>query len=210
MTQPILYSFIRCPYAIRARMALLNSHIAFILREVDLKNKPQELLTVSPKGTVPVLIKPDGNIIDESVDIVRHVFSHDKSLINTHCSDILPSLMEQLQNDVIPALTHYKYPDRYPDADIEADAHCLQQYLGHLETTLAKPKTTGTSTLSEAEIMIFPFVRQYYKVNMEAFDQLPLSQLQNWLHQIIDSTLFQKVMTKVEPWHSEQADVILQ
>ena len=143
---PILYSFRRCPYAMRARMALVEAGIAFELREVDLSNKPAALLVASPKGTVPVLVQPDGKVIEESLDIMRWAAEQAPSLaanwmaVKKDAQDKMQDFIKQNDTVFKRLLDRYKYPDRYDDAPTgqaarqEAEALFLKPLEDSLQT----------------------------------------------------------------------------
>lgn len=204
----ILYSFVRCPYAIRARMALVQAGVQVCLREVDLKQKPTELLTASPKGTVPVLVLPSGEVIDESIDVVAWAFDQCPQVIVGPLDRQLPQLMRQLQDLVIPALMRYKYPERYEDVDWLAQKAIVDGYLSQLNQLLSVSDSVPLA-FNQADALIFPMVRQYYKVDMSSFEQLPYKALHAWFFRIYESDAMQRVMVKVAPWAEDQVPVYL-
>lgn len=179
-----LYSFRRCPYAMRARMALVRAGVVFDIIEVDFKNKPQAMLDYSPKGTVPVLILTDGTVIDESIDIVKWA-----------CADEWRHADHELIKDNDGAFKHaldrYKYPVRYPDEDCSGARAQGESFLRKLDQNVQ----VGTLTLDD--ICIFPFVRQFANVDRTWFDALPYKSVQSWLTNCIESDLFKTVMLKV-------------
>ena len=204
----VLYSFVRCPYAIRARMALVQAGVQVCLREVDLKQKPAELLTASPKGTVPVLILPSGEVIDESIDVVAWAFDQRPQVVVGPLDGQLPELMRQLQDQVIPALMRYKYPERYEDVDWPAQKAIVDDYLSQLDQLLSVSDVKPLA-FTQADALIFPMVRQYYKVDMPSFEQLPYKALHVWFFRIYESDAMQRVMVKVAPWAEDQVPVYL-
>lgn len=178
-----LYSFRRCPYAIRARMALHIAAITFETIEVDLKKKPAALLALSPKGTVPVLQLSDGTILEESVDIVKWALS-------CYCpSDFMPlsAINEQqaeglytlLHEDFIPSLNRYKYPYRYPDSDPQIHFNILLSVIGRLQTILQPGFFCGPQ-VSYMDILWFPFIRQYAGIDYDAFVMQATGPLLDW------------------------------
>ena len=183
MDHHLLYSFRRCPYAMRARMGLVKADIPFQINEVDLKNKPQHMLEISPKGTVPVLQTIDGQVIDESLDIIAWA---------------LPDEWAQADHDLIAendgsfkaALDRYKYPTRYPDEDC-SDAR------DHGEAFLQKlDQQVSCDHQSLTDICIFPFVRQFAHVDRGWFESLPYKNVQEWLVFNINSDLFRTIFDK--------------
>jgi len=202
---PVLYSFRRCPYAMRARMALKVSGVAVHLREVVLRDKPQALLECSAKGTVPVLVLANGTVIDESRDIMQW------SLRRNDPGQWLPreneeryALMKQLLNsndfEFKNNLDRYKYSDRYPEKTIEYYRAQGEQFLAMLEGRLNSHQFLMGDKISMADIGIFPFIRQFANVDRIWFDQSPYPQLQAWLEHFIHSEIFNAVMEKYPPW----------
>lgn len=213
--RPILYSFRRCPYAMRARMAIYHSGPQCELREVVLKNKPQALLDISPKATVPVLQLPD-QIIDESIDIMRWAFAHSDSPINSIAELDYELDHELVKNNDGPfkqALDKYKYYDRFPEQSQERYFEQANQTLVLLEHNLVANSDNQYFLLnaqcSPIDIAIFPFIRQLAFVNKPFFDQLSLPKLQGWLSWHLESDLFKNVMNKYSAWSPEQAERVL-
>ena len=191
---PILYSFIRCPYAIRARMACVRQQFSVELREVNLKKKPSALLSTSPKGTVPVLVMPNGDIIDESADIVSMLFE------NPTLTDEQETLLKALHDDFIPAVRRYKYPDRYPDDNTQQTIGSLRDFLEHAQSYLCHQPISQQWTY--IDVMMLPMIRQCYIVNKDTFSQWQLPHLQRWLDNILESKAFSEVMQKLPVWDS--------
>jgi len=206
---PILYSFRRCPYAMRARLAISFAGVSVELREVVLRNKPEQLLAASPKGTVPVLILPDGQVIDESYDIMRWAIHYapdcDWQTLESQ-SDIW---VTRNDNDFKPWLDRYKYADRYPEhPESVYQQHCLEWF----NTLDAQLREQGgfllDNQMSLADAALLPFVRQCAHVNREWFYQQELPSLQGWLDQFLESSLFKQVMCKYPQWHPDDAPTI--
>jgi glutathione S-transferase len=203
---PILYSFRRCPYAIRARLAIAKAEITVELREVVLRNKPQQLLDISAKGTVPVLQLQDGEIIDESIDIMHWALSyHDPGqwLENASCDDI-NHLIEWNDGEFKYYLDRYKYADRYPENTEMDYREKAENFLLELEKRLTKYSFLCSESCSLADIAIFPFIRQFSAVNSSWFQSSGYKNLKVWLNQQIDSSLFISVMDKYPAWESGQ------
>lgn len=189
---PILYSFRRCPYAMRARLALYLAKIAHEHREVDLKNKPQEMLNISPKGTVPVLALPDGTVLEQSLDIMNW------ALNNPPLSTIAEQLITENDTTFKAHLNRYKYPGRYdeePDRDYRKE--CLS-FLTNLEER-AHPFLEGDQ-ISMSDMAIFPFIRQFAMVDPDWFEEQPYPVLKKWLSSLGSSPLFKDVMQSFSPW----------
>lgn len=184
-----LYSFRRCPYAIRARIALISQGIDFELQEVDLKNKPADLLELSPKGTVPVLVLEDGTLIDESLGVVDYALHYQRD-------EKTEKLVADLSQSFTPALNRFKYADRYGDVDVAAEAEKMLHYLSGLNTLLGATPYLNGNSMSKADIAILPFIRQLYRADANWFEALTLTQLQRWFFNFYHSPLHEAVMRK--------------
>jgi glutathione S-transferase len=195
-----LYSFRRCPYAMRARMALRCSGVAVDIIEVSLKAKPAEMLALSPKGTVPVL-SVDGQVIDESLAIMRWALAQNDPqdwLLKEDPAGqaLIAALIEENDQAFKVHLNRYKYAERYPDqpmavyrAEGEVFLRKLDELLDGRDYLLA-----GHPTL--ADVALMPFIRQFAHVDREWFAQTPYVRLQAWLQRFLESALFTGVMQK--------------
>lgn len=201
-----LYSFRRCPYAMRARMALIVSGQQVELREVILRDKPAAMLALSPKGTVPVLALPDGAVIDESLDIMRwalHLRDHE-------------GWLEQNDDALIAAndgpfkqhLNRYKYATRYGSDPLEHRAAGLE-WLTELDARLTSSDFLCGALRTLPDIAIFPFVRQFAATDQEWFDAQSLPHVQRWLRGLTGSALFARAMIRRAPWRPGDAAVFL-
>jgi glutathione S-transferase len=198
----LLYSFIRCPYAIRARMALAANHIPCVLREINLKDKAERFLQDSPKGTVPVLIRSDGVIVDESLDIVHYAFKQEEP------SPPHP-LLQSLHQHFIPAVQRYKYQDPYAQEDINTHFKTISPWLLTLEETL-KDRKKNNNNWQAFDCYFFPFVRQCYKVDINRFNELDIPHVKQWLDTILNSPLFNNtVMKKIPVWSPGKKPILL-
>jgi len=195
---PVLYSFRRCPYAMRARMALWISETACELREVVLAAKPPELLAASPKGTVPVLVAADGTVIDESLAIMRWALARRDPERWIAGDD--PALIAASDGAFKHDLDRYKYPVRYPGCDPHQHREQGLEFLRGLERRLtAAPYLTGARR-TLADIALFPFVRQFAHTDRAWFEAQPLPRVQDWLARHVGSELFASIMPKFAPW----------
>jgi glutathione S-transferase len=202
---PILYSFRRCPYAMRARMALLASGQRCEIREVKLSAKPPELAAASAKATVPVLCLPDGRVLDESLDIMRWALG--KADPEAWLDRDSPALIAANDGPFKQHLDRYKYPERHgSDAALHrAEGVAL---LGHLEQCLAdRPYLCGDQR-GLADIAIFPFVRQFAEVDRAWFDAQPLPGVKAWLAGLVGSDLFAGIMVRLAPWKAGDATIL--
>ena len=202
---PILYSFRRCPYAIRARMALYYSEIDIEHREVKLSDKPSALLSISPKGTVPVLQLTNGSVLEESMDIIKWALNqYDpedwRVTKNHHMQNTLYDLINLNDTEFKPHLDHYKYADRYPEHGMNYYREICETYLNTYNHVLSKHDYLVGSCISVADIAIFPFIRQCAYVDKNWFDQLPYAHLQKWLAIMIDNNIFRSIMVKHDLW----------
>ncbi len=201
---PILYTFRRCPYAMRARMGLAYAGINFQIREVVLKNKPQEMLDVSPRGTVPVLLRSGLPVLEESLDILEWSISkNDPDGWKDYPAETL-SLMEMLvdENDNVfkEKLDRYKYADRYPDYSREDYRREGESFLQKLEVLLLDSTFLFGNRISYADVAIFPFIRQFANVERLWFVSAPYPCLRKWLASFLESELYVSVMNKYTPW----------
>jgi len=203
---PILYSFRRCPYAMRARLGLTVSGTRCELREVKLRAKPPEMLAASPKGTVPVLVLADGQVIDQSLDIMRW------ALANRDPENWLgrddPALIAANDGAFKQDLDRYKYPERH-GADPLAHRERGLVFLGELDARLADKGQLCGSTRGLADAAILPFVRQFAMVDKKWFDAQELPHLKGWLNGHLASALFELVMTRPAIWSPEDPPVYL-
>lgn len=204
--RPILYSFRRCPYAMRARMAIAASGVECRLREVVLRDKPQEMLDASPKGTVPVIVEPGGQVIEESLDVMAWALSQNDAedwlSPELGTREEMEALIAECDGPFKRALDRYKYPNRYEGEGIMRDEQRAlgQSFLDKLNTQLSdRPQLFGPR-VSYADIAIFPFIRQFANTDRTWFDALDLPHLQAWLEGHLDSPRFKQIMPKFPQW----------
>ncbi|MBK5354313.1 glutathione S-transferase [Pseudomonas sp. TH41] len=195
-----LYSFRRCPYAMRARMALRYSGVAVQIVEVSLKAKPADMLALSSKGTVPVL-SIDGQVIDESLEIMRWALAQndpqdwllkDDPVGQQHIAGLID------ENDQVfkVHLNRYKYAERYPEQPMAFYRAQGEAFLRKLDELLEGRDYLLATHLSLADVALMPFVRQFAHVDREWFGQTPYVRLQAWLQRFLESDLFTSVMAK--------------
>jgi glutathione S-transferase len=201
-----LYSFRRCPYAIRARLALRYAGIAVELREVVLKDKPPQMLLASPKGTVPVLVLDEATaaqeVIDESLDIMFWALAqHDPDGWLNVDIELANQLIDANDEQFKPWLDRYKYPNRYPDLlEIDPLARCAV-FLQVLEDRLQGHAYLCGEHASIVDYSIYSFVRQFAYVDIEWFESSPYQAVRLWLQSFLGSALFSQVMAKYPQWH---------
>jgi glutathione S-transferase len=191
LTEPLLYSFRRCPYAIRARLALLASDTAFELREVKLSDKPAALRAASAKATVPVLVLADGQVIDESLDIMRWALRRRDPEAWLSGDDA--ALIAGNDGAFKHHLDRYKYPQRHDSDPAEHRARCVT-ILAELETRLGESAYLCGAQRSLTDAAILPFVRQFAAVDRDWFAAQPLPAVQRWLSAWLASPLFVEAM----------------
>lgn len=210
MLIPCLYSFRRCPYAMRARLGLLFSGLSVELREIVLKDKPDQMLAISPKGTVPVLQLIDGSVIEESLEIALWALSHQDpyGLLDIQDFNQAKVLIEQNDNDFKYWLNRYKYADRYLEMTQEDYRQRSGVFLQILESLLTKSPFLLGSRATIADISIMPFIRQFAHVDKNIFYNMPYPNLQAWLQNWLEHPFFLKSMIKFTPWQ-EGDDVII-
>lgn len=189
----ILYSFRRCPYAMRARMALRYSGVPVEIREVSLKAKPADMLAASPKGTVPVLVLAD-RVIDESLDIMRWALAHNDP--DGWLESDGDELIAYNDGPFKQALNRYKYADRYPEHPMACYREQGCAFLQVLEARLLENQWLAGERLGLADIAIAPFIRQFRGVDPDWFGQAPYPRVRAWIEGIIESALFKAIMAR--------------
>ena len=209
---PVLYSFRRCPYAMRARLAIAVSGQKCALREVVLRNKPPEMIKASPKGTVPVVLLPNGQVLEESLEIMYWALSR-----NDPDGWLDPLAQGREEIDALIAendgpfkkdLDRYKYPTRY---NVLSPLHYRGQgekFIKKLNTRLTGSPYLFGDSFTFADAAILPFIRQFANNDRKWFDSVQLSAVQNWLQSILDSDRFLKVMQKYPVWETGMEEPI--
>lgn len=208
---PILYSFRRCPYAIRARLALRVSGASVTLREVVLRDKPGALIAASPKATVPVLQLPDGSVLEQSLDIMRRALRvHDpQGWLLADEPHEAQTLIDLNDGPFKQALDRYKYASRHPERTAQAwRDEAVALMLAPLNARLADQRFLLRDRPSLADMAIVPFVRQFASVDDAWFGQAPLPHLRTWMESITTSALFVSVMHKYAAWQPGDADIV--
>lgn len=196
---PVLYSFRRCPYAIRSRLALQYAGQMVDLQEVSLRDKPPEMLAISPKGTVPVLQLADGTVLEESLDIMLWALRKDDPSQLLPAADELPetlALIAANDGDFKHWLDRYKYAVRHPEHSPEYYRQQGEVFLQQLEQRLSQTTYLSGEQITLSDIAIVPFVRQFAFVDKAWFDAADYPALQRWLENWLASDVFLRVMAK--------------
>lgn len=218
---PVLYSYRRCPYAMRARMAIAFSGVQVEQREIVFWDKPEQMLLASPKGTVPVLILPSGTVIDESRDIMLWALSQNKEanqawLFNDDLEKQaqLNAWIDVCDNEFKTHLDHYKYADRFPEFSQDDYRELGCEFLNKIEQQLKINDETvledseGSelalidNKLSMADIALFPFVRQFVNVDKAWFAQSEYTLVRRWLEQNLALHCFEAIMKNRPVWNA--------
>ena len=211
---PILFSFRRCPYAMRARIAIKLCNQTCWIREISLRSKSEEFLNLSQKGTVPVLLLPNGKIIDESLDIINWAISiNDPFKLKADDDNLYKEDLELIKvfdDDFKFHLDRYKYSSHYENSNREKHRNKAQDILAEINTLLLENNWIRGDHPTLTDISILPFVRQYRIADTEWFDRhLKLPRVKNWLNDFLNSTLLSQVMLKYKVWEQGDPEIIL-
>lgn len=198
---PILYSFRRCPYAMRARLAIATSGVETHLREIVLRDKAPEFLAASPKGTVPVVVD-QGQVIEESLDVMKWALARNDPDGWLDMPDAGHALIAQSDGPFKTALDHTKYANRYPDQDAALARNAASEYLWQLDDILAGNDWLFGAKPTLADFAILPFVRQFANIDRDWFDAQGWTHLQRWLDAFLASDQFAGIMTKYPKWQA--------
>lgn len=200
--RPVLYSFRRCPYAIRARLAIAIAGIAVELREIDLRDKPAALLAVSPKATVPVLLLEKGDVLEQSLDIMFWALRQNDpgQWLKISSLQNAEQIIRQNDEDFKYYLDRYKYADRYPEYSKLHYRQQAEQFLLTLEERLASSPFLCGDCFSLADAAIIPFIRQFAAVDSAWFVYSPYPRIKQWLDGFFSSNLFEGIMNKYQVW----------
>jgi glutathione S-transferase len=197
LIKPRLYTYRRCPYAIRSRLALYKAKIAYEPIEISLKHKSSEFLALSPKGTVPVLVDIDGAVIEESLEIMLWALSqHDPECWLLNDENASQKLIDENDFNFKKNLDRYKYADRFPEHSKEYYRSECEIFLNLLNDKLQSNNYLMAERISLADAAIFPFVRQFSLVDEDWFLNSKYQELKKWLHNLINTQMFQEVMRK--------------
>lgn len=202
MSLPVLYSFRRCPYAMRARMSIVRTGYEVELREVVLRDRPDHMMTISPKGTVPVLWLPDSTVIEESLEIMQHVLNWEPSEEETHW-------VARNDEEFKVHLDRYKYPNRYDDVDALAHRAAASDILHDLDGRLGAHRWLAGDQCGLADMALAPFIRQFANHDRAWFNTQPWPHLIAWLDAILESERFADIMHKYPQWHAGEPPTLV-
>jgi glutathione S-transferase len=204
-TLPILYSLQNCPYAMRARLAILLAQQRVQIRAITMKDKPSDMLQASPKGTVPVLIVDEDLVVDESLDIMLWALDRNdpENLLYKHDSTALPEMLKAIaENDTEfkPNLEKYKRAKRFHGDDLENCRLECEPFIQNLEQRLSQHEFLMGETPSLLDYALLPFIRQFSRVNKAEFAHDRYTNLRQWLRYHLQSRLFSRAMFKYPLW----------
>ena len=186
----------------RARLALYSSEITCELREVILRDKPKEMINISPKATVPVLLLNDDTVIDESIEIVRwSIGQNDPHNWSNHLGE-MNALVQINDFKFKPHLDKYKYSSRNPELSMQEHRENGDFFLKYLDDILKEKKFLSGNQQMVTDLAVFPFIRQFAFVDKNYFDHLPYPHLQNWLDWHLESEAFEHIMKKHDRWEA--------
>ena len=207
---PVLYSFRRCPYAMRARMALYKANIKCELREVVLKDKPSAMLALSAKGTVPVLLTTDRQVIEQSNEVMHWALNqNDPDSWLQEDTATSQYLIDYNDNEFKYFLDRYKYHVGYPEHPQEYYRENAESFIVIIEQHLSKNNDIALlgNRITLADISIFPFIRQFARVDYDWFQASPYKSVVQWLTQLEQSDLFKHCMKKYVQWFPEHEPI---
>lgn len=196
---PILYSFRRCPYAMRARLAIHSSEVSAQLREIVLSDKAAEFLTSSPKGTVPVIVV-NNRVIDESLDIMHWALNKSDPEGWLNMPSIGYNWISLNDREFKSAMDRIKYTDRFSNVNIGLERRNAIGFLHDLNTQIGDHAWMFGKNCSLADMAILPFVRQFYNIDQDWFYAQDWQNLYRWLTSFMTSSRLGSIMTKYDKW----------
>lgn len=209
MPVPILYSLRNCPYAMRARIGIHKAQLQIDLREVNLKQKPVEMLAASAKGTVPILVldneQQPPTVIDESLNVMLWALTNNDpdNLLHSHDQSALPDMLKliaEFDNEFKTCLNAYKAAKRYREDNVIECRQACEVFIQELENCLIESSFLMSAQESLADIALVPFIRQFAKVERQWYLQSPYPKVRQWLNSYLQSGMFTRVMAKHEFW----------
>ena len=207
-TYPILYSLRNCPYAMRARIAIFKSKQTVQLRDLVLSNKPEEMLIVSPKGTVPVVVLADGRVIEESLDVMLWALEQADPEHWLHMPEKGYDWISRGDGPFKQALDHTKYAVRFPDLDHTQELGHATEFLQDLNDQIAGFDWMFGANCTFADMALLPFVRQFANIDRIWFNQKNWPHLHRWLDKFLATDRFTEIMLQYERWHTGDSATI--
>ncbi|WP_445946635.1 glutathione S-transferase [Shewanella sp.] len=210
---PVLYSLRNCPYAMRARLAIYAAKQQVQLRDLVLSNKPAEMLAVSPKGTVPVLVTASNQVIDESLAIMQWAFSQSDpdDYLDSKAPNALAEMLaviEIFDHEFKGHLEKYRCSKRYHEPSLITDRQQCERYLTDLELRLCQHQYLISDKPSLVDLALMPFIRQFARVERQWYLQAPYPKLRHWLNGYLQSRMFSKVMEQHPLWLDAKQEVV--
>lgn len=211
MSLPILYSLRNCPYAMRARIGLYKAQLQIDIREVNLKEKPAEMLAASAKGTVPILVLDNApqppTVIDESLEVMLWALTKNDpdNLLHSQDQSALPKMLKliaQFDDKFKTCLNAYKAASRYREDNVIECRQACEVFIQQLENRLSDHVFLMSAQESLADIALLPFIRQFAKVERQWYLQSPYPRVREWLNCYLQSGMYTRVMAKFEVWGS--------
>lgn len=213
MPIPILYSLRNCPYAMRARIGIHKAQLQIDIREVNLKQKPAEMLAASAKGTVPILVldnAPESPIVfDESLDVMLWALTKNdpEDLLHGFDQNALPKMLDLIRlfdDKFKTCLNAYKAASRYREDNVTECREACEVFIQELENRLSDSAFLMSDQESLTDIALMPFIRQFAKVERQWYLQAPYPRVREWLNFYLQSGMFTRVMTKFDFWVSAE------
>lgn len=214
-TDPVLYSFRRCPYAMRARLAIQSSGFQCELREIVLRDKASAFLEISPKGTVPVLVLSDGTVLEESLEIMQTVLEDHDPDHWLPKADIRHAVMALIAENDGPFKAHLdrtKYSNRFTakgeQVDLATERAGAMTFIGKLDMMLREHAFLYSNRPNLADMALLPFIRQFAHIDIDWFRGQSVHHVHQWLNNFLSDTLFQAIMSKYEKWEVGQSPIL--
>lgn len=214
MTISVLYSYLKCPFSLRSRMALAYAGVRCEVREVDLNNPPEEMTVVSPNARVPLLIMPDGNVIAESMKIMRWALAQNDPdhwwPDNIIRRQSIRNLLDTSNGAFSTALFYYAFHSNYPRRSKQEYRLEGEVFMAELEARLSVSAHLVGENITLADVAIFPFIYNFARVDQQWFNSCPYSNLRIWLSKVMGTELFRQAMRKNTVWQPQNHPVFLQ
>ncbi len=209
---PIFYSLQHCPYAMRARIALMKANRMVRLRPIKLNNKPKEMLKASPKGTVPVLVVAKRFVIDESLEVMLWALAQNdpQDLLRSNQEGALSTILEiigHFDTEFVPALEAYSCAKRYHANNLDECRQACQFHIQKLEDRLQAHRFLFSDSESLLDIALMPFIRKFARIEKRWFRSSPYPNVRLWLEAYLQSAMFSKVMANHDLWLDSRQDI---